>query len=169
MKKTIFLAVLIIFVAAGFAAAQGYYAPGRNNEPGTAYRRSQDSGRRPSGRVYRDARPYFQGNPGMGGMSSISETKEISGELVVKENEFPAIKSGKEEISVMIPYNAIDALKMKTGSKVSVKGAFVPAQNWNITGEKLLKVFELEYEGKKYLVHGGSAGTRSGTMKGGRW
>jgi hypothetical protein len=87
-------------------------------------------------------------------MGSISEVKEISGELVVRENEFPAIKSGKEEISVMIPYDAIDALKMKTGSKVSVKGALVPAQNWNITGEQLLRVFELEYEGKKYLVHG---------------
>ena len=159
MKKIIVLAVLIILVAAGFAAAQGYYGPGR----------SQDFSRGPSGRFDSDSRPYFQGRPGMGGMGSISEVKEICGELVVRENEFPAIKSGKEEISVMIPYDAIDALKMKTGSKVSVKGALVPAQNWNITGEKLLRVFELEYEGKKYLVHGGAAGAHGGMMQGGRW
>ena len=154
MKKIIVLTVLIAVLAAGFVSAQGYYGAGPKSGAGG---RNQDT-----------EKTY--GGPGMmggTGFSSIAEIRELSGELVVRENDFPAIKTGKDEISVTIPADAIDALKLKTGSKITVKGIEMPARNWNITGEKLIRVFELGYDGKKYSVMGGPMGGRPGMQRDG--
>ncbi len=154
MKKIIILAVLIAVLATGFAAAQGF----RNDGPG--YGRYSENDRNNSG--------WFGDRNGFGMMQSITEVKTLSGELVIRENDFPALKTGKEEIAITLPADAIEDLKMKNGSKLTVKGIEVPAGNWSITGEKILKVFELEFEGKEYLVHGGMGMPGRGMMGGGR-
>ena len=145
MKKLFLMIAVIVLISAGTVSAQGFYGRGSDNS----------SDRMPPA-------AGFQRGPG------VVEVKNITGELVINdENDFPKIRAGREELTLMMPYSAVEDLKLKTGSKISVKGFEVPDRSWSVTGEKAFKVMELGYEGKTYMLGGGYGAF--GGMMGGRW
>ncbi len=154
MKKIIGLTVLITLACAGLIFAQ----QGKGFGPGQEYPKDNKHPGYNSRNFNNAERPRVQGTWG----PSIIEIKEIAGEIVIKDNDFPAIKSGRDEVKIMLPADAIKALKLTTGSKISIKGFELPAPNWSITGEKIVRVFELQYEGRKFLVHGRGPGMGGG-------
>ena len=160
MKKIILLTVLLAVLAAGFVLADG--RPGNkgawNNNDNRSY-----SGR---GGYMMDNDNFSRLGNGRG-FQSFTELKEVSGEIILNEDDFPAIKTGKEVMSITLPEDAVKALKIKNGSKITVKGIEVPGRNWNITGEKLLRIHEFEYEGKTYITHGMGGRPERGGMMGG--
>ncbi len=160
MKKIILFTVLLAVLAAGFVSADGW--PGNkgswNNNDNRNY-----SGRGGYMMDYGNS-PCIGNGPGF---SSFTELKEVSGEIVLNEDDFPAIKTGKDVMTITLPADAIEALKIKTGSKITAKGVEMPGRNWSITGEKLFRIFEFEYEGKTYITHGMGGRPERGGMRGG--
>ncbi|MDX9800416.1 MAG: hypothetical protein RBT69_03655 [Spirochaetia bacterium] len=169
MKKMIVLSVLLAVLAVGFVSADarpGMRGPGNFDNSRNYSGRFTDEGRQGRGGYMMDNERF--GRMGSGsGVSSFAEIKEVSGELVLKDDDFPAIKTGKEVMEITLSEDAIEALKMTNGSKLKIKGFEVPGRNWSITGEKLFRIFEFEYEGKKYVSHGmGGKSGRRGMMGG---
>ena len=156
MKKIIGLIVLITLAGTGLVFAH----EGADKRPWPP----QDAGK------YYKKQPNFEKNfnckrPQMGENhryslieSSLLEIKEITGEIIVKDNEFPAIKSGENEIKIMLHPDAIKSLNLNSGSKISIKGIELPALNRDVTGGKIIKVFELQYNERKFLVLGKKSG-----------
>ncbi|MCL2480562.1 MAG: hypothetical protein FWF38_02510 [Spirochaetaceae bacterium] len=140
MKKIIGLIVLITLIGTGFVFAHG-------KESGEPHKKQ------PNYKNSKEKKHNMMKAPG----SAIIEIKEISGEIVVKDNDRHIIKSGKDEIKIILSSDAIQALKLNTGSKISIKGIELPAFKQNKTDEKIIKVFELQYDGRKFLVLGKGA------------
>ncbi|MCL2792040.1 MAG: hypothetical protein FWD87_03020 [Spirochaetaceae bacterium] len=131
MKKIIGLIVLITLIGAGFAFAHG-----------------KDSER--SNRKSKGERHQMTKTP----RHSLLEIREISGIITVRNSNFHVIRSGGEDVRVILPLSAIQALKLNTGSQVSVKGIEVPAPRRGERNERIVRVFELQYDERKFLVLG---------------
>ena len=145
MKKIIGMIVLITLAGAGFVAAQDKES-GKSKCPKREHNKKEFKHEK----NFKGNKNHEMKGPGF----SIIEIKEISGEIVVKENELPSIKSGNDEIKILLPLDAIQTLKLNTGSKISIKGIELPAFKKGETDKKVIKVFELQYEGKKFMVFG---------------
>ena len=136
MKKTIIISVLMLS-AASLTFGQNFY--GRMGEA--------------------DNTPAYHHNGA--GFAGVVEIVELEGKIKINENTFPSIKSGKEELDLLIGPAAVDALNLKSGDSVAVKGIKTPGPNWSVDGGTSLKVREITVNGKTYLVLG-----RMGDMDG---
>ena len=137
MKKIIGLILAITLTATGFIFAHG-------NDFGKPHKKQQNFHKEFKGKKHNK----MMKAPGC----SLIEIKEISGEIVVKEKDFPAIKSENRETKIMLPPDVVETLKLNTGSKISIKGIELPAFKKSETDEKMIKVFELQYDGRKFMV-----------------
>ena len=133
MKKTIIVTVLMLS-AASLTFGQNFY--GRQDRTDNA--------------------PAFCYNGD--GFSGVVEIVELEGKISINANTFPSIKSGKEELDLLIGPAAVDALKLKSGDSVAVKGIKIPGPNWSVDGDTALKVREITVNGKTYLVAGRMGG-----------
>ena len=143
MKKIIVLILFITLTGTGFIFAHG-------NDFGKSHKKQPNFHKEFEGKKHNK----MMKAPGC----SLIEIKEISGEIVVKEKDFPAIKSGKDEVKIILPPDVIEILKLNTGSKISIKGIELPVLKKNETDEKMIKVFELQYDGRKFMVLGKGPG-----------
>ena len=137
MKKTIIITVLMLS-AASLTFGQNFYGrqDGKGSEPG-----------------------FNNNRGGFGG--AVVEIVETSGKITITENACPSVKSGKEDLDLLIGPAAVESLKLKSGDTVAVKGFKVPGPNWSVDGKSALKVMEITVNGKTYLVAG-----RRGNMDG---
>jgi len=131
MKKIIGLIVLITMLGTGFVLAH-----------------DKESGEQNKKQKIKGEKHHMMKAHG----PSLIEIKEISGEIIIKDNDLPLIKSGKDEIKILLFSDAIQTLKLTTGSKISIKGIELPSFKKNKTNEKIIKIFELQYDGRKFLV-----------------
>ena len=130
MKKTIIITVLMLS-AASLTFGQDFY--GRQ------------------GRAVNT--PVCNYGGGFGG--AVVEIAEVSGKITINEKTYPSIKSGKEELDLLIGPAAVETLKLKSGDTAAVKGIKVPGPNWSVDAKSALKVREITVNGKTYLVTGG--------------
>ena len=159
MKKIIGLMILITLATAGFVFAEGKGSSQAKDSRKEHNKKESNHNKNFKGKQHMMRAPQF----------SYIEIKEISGEIVIKENDHPTIKSGNNEVKIMLSPSVIQNLKLSTGSKISVKGVEVPALKKNSTDEKIIKVFELQYDERKFLIPPGNAGmNRSKTKPGPR-
>ena len=137
MKKIIGLILVITLTGTGFIFAHG-------NDSGKHHKKQSD--------FHKDFKEKKHNRMMHFGGPSLIEIKELTGEIVVKEKDFSAIKSENKEIKIMLPPDVIKTLQLNTGSKISVKGIELPDFKKNETDEKIIKVFELQYDGRKFMV-----------------
>ena len=130
MKKTLIISVLLLSTAA-FTFAEGFNRPSENGRFGNSNNRQG---------IQREI---------------VAEILEIAGKITLNENECPTIKSGKEDVDILIGPAVVEALDLKSGNTVSVNGIKVPGPNWSVDGKSAVKVREITVNGKTYLVMGG--------------
>ncbi len=138
MKKTVIISVLLLS-AATLSFGQNFY--GRQGEEYQGMNRSP-------------ARQNFM-RPGSGS-GGVAELVELKGKISLEENSFPSIKTGKEDLDLIIGPAAVETLKLKSGDNITVKGFKVPGPNWSVDEKSALKVREITVNDKTYLVMGGS-------------
>jgi len=138
MKKIIGLIIFITLIGTNSVFAQGK----ESGEPNK---------KQPNSKNYKEKKHHLMKAP----KSSFIEIKEITGEIIVKENDRHIIKSGKDEVKIMLSSDVIQSLKLNTGSNISIKGVEFRAFKQKTQGENIVKVFELQYDGRKFLVLNG--------------
>jgi hypothetical protein len=143
MKKIIGLIVLITVIGTGFAFAHDKKS-GKQHYHQKEYSKKYE-------KYHKNFKCYKTNAPGF----SIIEIKELSGEILLSDNTLPVIKSGNDEIKIILPRHVIQTLKLNSGSKISIKGVELPARRTEAAGEKIIKVFELQHDGRKFMVWGG--------------
>ncbi len=94
--------------------------------------------------------------------AAVMEIVEIKGKITLKEDSFPSIRSGKQDLDLLMQPGAIEALKLKSGDTVAVKGFKVPGPDWSVTEKSAVKVREITVNGKTYMVMGGRGGRHPG-------
>ena len=140
----------------------------------SVFAHSKESGR-PNDRRSNDNRTHYhkKQSPQMMRAPLFMEIKEITGEIVVRERNFHVIKSEGEEIRIILPLATIRALNLTTGSKISIKGVEVRGRDMEVAsratagcrneardmrrsekGAKAVRVFELQYDGRKFMIFG---------------
>lgn len=137
MKKIMITTIMVVLVA-GFATAYPNQHRGDANRHGYTMDNKSAQGKR---------------------FTQVRELKELKGELVIKENSFPAIKTSKgKETIITLGVDTVESLKLKNGSKITVRGIEVPYE-MNTTDETVLRVNQIDYDNKTYAVHGGGHGS----------
>ncbi len=136
MKKIIVISMLLLLTAS-FTFGQNFYGMGNN---------SRGMGNLQGGQNYLNC-PAF-------GDGGLVEIVELSGQITVKENSFPALKSGKEETVILVAPQAVESLGLKTGDTISIKGFKVPGPTWDIDEKTAVRVQEINVKGKTYLTGG---------------
>ena len=138
MKKIIGVIIVITLIGAGFLFADG--------------KESRETHKKqPNFKSFREKKHNMMKAP----RSSFVEIREITGEIVVKENDRHIIKSGKDEVKIVLSSDVIQSLKLNTGSNISIKGIEFRALKSKTPEEKIVKVFELQYDGRRFLVLSG--------------
>ena len=144
MKKTIIISVILLSTAG--------LVFGQNFQRGDFQR----MGNAPAGRNAQ----------GFG--AAVVEIVELKGKITLNEDTCSSIKSGKEDLDLLINPAAIGTLNLKSGDNIEVKGFKVPGPNWSVTEKSAVKVMELTVNGKTYMLMGGRGGNYGSRMNGGR-
>ncbi len=134
MKKTLFIAIALVALAASFGFAKG----AQENDV------TENAG------------------PGPGAFSG--ELVTVTGDLIFNDNDFPTIKSGDKEYELMYPYMLNYEIEVAEGTEITVEGFLVPGPRWNDgEDEEHLMVTKAVIDGKEYIIpHGPMAAGRFG-------
>ncbi|MCL2294962.1 MAG: hypothetical protein FWC36_08885 [Spirochaetes bacterium] len=141
MKKIIGLMVLITLIG-----TTSVFAHGRESR---CCRDSRES-RNPHGarQAHRQTNQHHTMHPP--GVHVI-EVREITGEIIIRDNNRHIIKSGDKETRIILSSDAIQTLGLENGSVISVKGIVMPTRR-TPAAERTIRVFEVQHDGRKFLV-----------------